>query len=43
MPTGETGNLTVTLEPDHYARIAEVPGSDTKGMLRLPGQNESPR
>lgn len=34
MPAGETGYFTVTLEPGRYALVAEVPGSEEKGMLR---------
>ena len=34
MPAGQTGYLTVTLEPGRYAWISEVPGADKKGMLR---------
>jgi len=34
MPSGATGYFTATLEPGRYALVAEVPGSEEKGMLR---------
>lgn len=34
MPAGSTGYFTATLEPGRYAFVAEVPGSQEKGMLR---------
>lgn len=34
MPSGSTGYLTVTLSPGTYAWVAEVPGTDAKGMLQ---------
>ena len=34
MPAGATGYFTATLEPGRYALVAEVPGSEEKGMLR---------
>ena len=34
MPAGSTGYFTATLEPGRYALVAEVPGSEEKGMLR---------
>ena len=35
MPAGQTGYLTVTLDPGRYAWISEVPNADKKGMLRI--------
>jgi len=35
MPAGQTGYLTVTLDPGRYAWISEVPQADKKGMLRV--------
>jgi hypothetical protein len=35
MPAGNTGYVTVTLEPGRYAWIAEVPNADASGFLKL--------